>query len=137
MPARTASSLVDLDRLQKLLYVISALGFLTAGLGILGELLGWWSDTGERLTTLGTVVGVLVGVIALILNATRGQVHAVATGVVESNRKVDAVRGTLGVMSGQLGSMNGKLDSMNGKLDSMGVKLDRQTDVLVEIRDRL
>lgn len=41
---------MDPGTAERILFTLAALGFATAILGIVGELLGWWNDTGELLT---------------------------------------------------------------------------------------
>lgn len=140
MAGRHPSEPVDLDDLERLLIRLSILGFSLAGLGLLGEVLGWWNDTGELLLSGGTLLGIATAVLALVINATKGQVRRVADGVASNGSKLDTVNGKLDSMGNQLDSMDSKLD----KLDVIQVELDRQTGVmdrqlavLGEIRDRL
>lgn len=157
---------MDLDRLEQVLWLLAALGLGLALLGVVGEHAGWWNDVGELLITFGTVASVATGVLALLINATKNQVRAVANGVTDNGHKLERIYEDHGAKldsySEKLDSHNEKLDSHGEKLDSHGAKLDLiyedhgdkldrngeklddvnrhlqdQYDVLVEIRDRL
>jgi hypothetical protein len=160
MRVRIPQFIVDLNRLERLLWLLAAVGLGLALLGVAGERAGWWNDVGELLITFGTVASVATGVLALLINATKDQVRAVANGVTSNGAKLDEIRDSHGVKLDQIRDSHGaKLDeirdSHGAKLDRNGAKLDRihedlggmredvnrhlenQHDVLVQIRDRL
>ncbi len=94
---------------QKVLYAIMVLGFGMALVGLIGTILGWFSPPGDVLMIVGTVMGALAGMASLIGSTTRDQAETVVEGVDASNRK----------------------------LDDIGDSLESQTNLLVDIRDRL
>jgi hypothetical protein len=144
---------VDLDRLERLLWLLALVGLGLAVLGVVGERAGWWNDVGELLITFGTVASVATGVLALLINATKDQVRAVADGVAGNGRKLDRIHESHGQkldgireshgekLDGIRESHGKKLDRIHDDLGSMNEDLnghlERQHDVLVEIRDRL
>lgn len=95
---------------QRLSLVVALLLFAMAILGIVGEVLGWWNEVGEILTTVGTLGGLLVAWSALATGSTEEQVDRVHQAVVDNGAKLE------------------KLD----KLDGIQLELDRQTGVLGE-----
>jgi hypothetical protein len=160
MRVRIPQFIVDLNRLERLLWLLAAVGLGLALLGVAGERAGWWNDVGELLITFGTVASVATGVLALLINATKDQVRAVANGVTSNGAKLDQIRESHGAKLDEIRDSHGaKLDeireSHGAKLDRNGAKLDRihedlggmredvnrhlenQHDVLVQIRDRL
>jgi vacuolar-type H+-ATPase subunit I/STV1 len=160
MRVRIPQFIVDLNRLERLLWLLAAVGLGLALLGVAGERASWWNDVGELLITFGTVASVATGVLALLINATKDQVRAVANGVTSHGAKLDEIRDSHGAKLDQIRESHGaKLDeirdSHGAKLDRNGAKLDRihedlggmredvnrhlenQHDVLVQIRDRL
>lgn len=107
---------------QRLSLVVAILFFGMAILGIVGEVLGWWNDVGELLTTVGTLGGLIVSWTSLTAGSTEAQVDRVYQAVVDNGEQLE------------------KLDS----LDAIQLELDRQTGVLGEqlavltdVRDRL
>lgn len=135
---------MDLDRLERLLIVLSLLSLGLVVLGLLDERLGWWNDVGEVLISFGTVASVATAVVALLVNATKGQVHRVADGVEDNGEKLDhVVQGTQTngekldrVIEGT--EANGdKLDVLHEDLASVDEHVEAQHDVLLQIRDRL
>lgn len=144
---------VDLDRLERLLWILSILGLAIAVVGVIGELRGWWNDVGELLISFGTVASVATAVVVLLIYATKGQVHRVADGVEGNGVKIEAMHQDLGGkieamhqdLGGKMGAMHqdlgGKMEAMHqdlgGKLDTVHQDLVNQHDVLIQIRDRL
>lgn len=151
---------VDLDRLERLLWFLAAMGLALALLGVLGEYRGWWNDLGELFISFGTVASAATGVLALVINATKKQVRLVVTGVSANGSKLEQIREDHGSKLDRIHEDHGaKLDRIyedhGSKLDEHGAKLDRihedlskgfdsvnenlenQHDVLVQIRDRL
>lgn len=137
---------MEWDTAQRILRIGMVISFLVAALGIVGEILGWWNDIGELLTTTGTLGGLILGATSIIGNASRTQVHGVATEVHSVADGVERANETLGETNAKLE----KLDTIDAKLDKLddldqvqleldkqtGV-LDRQVGLLTEIRDRL
>lgn len=130
MPARDPRPRVDLDRLERLMWLLSALGLLMVVIGLVGEYRGWWNDAGEVLVSFGTVASVATGVIALLINATKGQVERVADGVEANGEKLDR-------QTEMLGGHGGKLDRQTQTLEGHGEKLDRQTQTLEGYGEKL
>lgn len=162
MAAKDPEPRVDLDQLERLLWLMSALGVLMVALGLIGELRGWWNDVGEVLVAFGTVASVATAIVALLINATKAQVRRASAGIEANGGKLDRIYEDHGAQleenraqaeaNGQkldeqtemLGSQSEKLDEQTEMLDSHGEKLDQlhedmtqQHDVLVQIRDRL
>lgn len=150
-PGRPIPS-VDLDRLEKLMWLLSALGLLMVVLGVVGEYRGWWNDVGEALISFGTVASVATGVIALLINSTKGQVSRVADGVESNGDKLDRIGASHGEKLDQVveqSESNGqkldrietnhgeKLDHVIEATQTTNEHLENQHDVLVQIRDRL
>lgn len=66
MAPHAPSSAVDTyDRVFYILLAFTIGGFLMAAIGILGEVLGWWNDTGTIVITGGTVIGGLAAMVTL------------------------------------------------------------------------
>ena len=149
---------MDLDRLERLLYLGAAVSFAILIVAQVGEHPRWWNDIGELGTLFGTVAGVLLAALAFLLSATKDQVRAVGTGIGAANAKLDGALGQLGAANakldaalGQLGGVNAKLDlslaqhtETNRKLDlslaqhaETNQRLEAMTGILVQIRDRL
>lgn len=142
MQPRVPSLRVDLDQLERLLWLLAAAGLGLALLGVVGERAGWWNDVGEMLITFGTVASVATGVIALLINATKEQVRTVATGVASNGDKLDRIHESHGDKLDRIHESHGdKLDriheDLGGMHEDMNRHLENQHDVLVEIRDRL
>lgn len=153
MPAERPTDTVDLDRLERLLIILSLLSFGLVALGLIGEYRGWWNDVGEMIISFGTVAGVATGVVALVVNSTKTQVRRVADGVEGNGHKLDRIHESHGDKLDQIhDSLGDKLDQVHddhgerledlaeriGPVDEpLAEKLDRQHDVLVQIRDRL
>jgi len=149
MRVRIPQFIVDLNRLERLLWLLAAVGLGLALLGVAGERAGWWNDVGELLITFGTVASVATGVLALLINATKDQVRAVANGVTSNGAKLDQIRESHGAKLDEIRDSHGaKLDRNGAKLDRIhedlgGMRedvnrhLENQHDVLVQIRDRL
>lgn len=143
----------DVDILDKLTYgfLIAGLFFLgLAVLGVVGELLGWWNDIGEWLIDAGSIVGVLLTAIALLLASTRGQVRGVAGTLGEIVATTETIARQAETTAATTLDTNLKMESVDRKLDKLGeldviqFELDRQTGVLDDqlsvlgaIRDRL
>lgn len=122
----------DPDHVMWYLIGLAALGFAMAILGIVGEILGWWNDTGEILVTVGTLVGLLVSGGAFIYGAGRDQVTDVKQAVLDNGRTLTSVDGKLE----NLDKLD-DLDVVQAKLDTQTGVLGRQLSVLETIRDRL
>jgi hypothetical protein len=145
MRPRTPTFDVDLDRLERLLWLLAAIGLGLALLGVVGEYAGWWNDVGELLISFGTVASVATGVLALLINATKDQVRAVADGVASNGTKLDRIRESHGEKLDRIQESHGeKLDrihddlgSVSDDLDEVNRHLENQHEVLVQIRDRL
>lgn len=103
---------------QRLSLVVALLLFAMAILGIVGEILGWWNDVGEILTTVGTLGGLLVAWSALATGSTEEQVDRVHQAVVDNGKKLD------------------KLDGIQLELDRQTGVLGEQLAVLTDLRDR-
>jgi hypothetical protein len=145
MRPRTPTFDVDLDRLERLLWLLAAIGLGLALLGVAGEYAGWWNDVGELLISFGTVASVATGVLALLINATKDQVRAVADTVASNGTKLDRIRESHGEKLDRIQESHGeKLDrihddlgSVSDDLDEVNRHLENQHEVLVQIRDRL
>ena len=146
MRVRIPQFIVDLNRLERLLWLLAAVGLGLALLGVAGERAGWWNDVGELLITFGTVASVATGVLALLINATKDQVRAVANGVTSNGAKLDQIRDSHGAKLDEIRDSHGaKLDeireSHGAKLDeirdSHGAKLDRNGAKLDRIHEDL
>lgn len=153
MPSQDPTGTMEWDTAQRIFRVGMVISFLVAALGIVGELLGWWNDVGEVLTTVGTLTGVLLGTFSVFSSASEDQVSDVAAGVAQANRtlgRIDEDLDRLDTIDGkldQLETIDGKLDTLDAiddDLDKVQVQLDKQTGVLdqqvgllTEIRDRL
>lgn len=126
---------MDLDRLQRYFTIGAILSAGLVAVAQLGERLGWWNDFGDLLTLVGAVAAVLLGVIAVLIRATKGQLRLVAGGVVEANRKLDGLRVGLGHR------MDATREELGSRVDAarhdLGSRLDRHTEILSEIRDLL
>lgn len=123
MFVRDPTSGVELDRLERLLWILSALGLALALLGVVGESRGWWNDLGELFVSLGTVASVAAAVVAPVVDATTDQVTRVAEGVEANGGKLDRVAD--------------RSQANGDKLDAVNDHLGAQREVLVQIRDRL
>ncbi len=157
MASKPPSHPVDLEQLERLLWILTALFFTGAAITLVGELVGWWQDAGEIALTILTVGGVFVGVAALGTGATRTQAHGLETQLGTIQGTLGGMDRTLGGMDHKLGGMDHKLEKLDGieaalvqedgmldRLDVVQVHLDAQTGVmdrqlsiLAEIRDRL
>lgn len=139
---------MDPKTAERILFTGGAIGFLVAILGIVGELLGWWNDVGQLLTTLGSVAGLALTGSGIVLNADRGQAQAILDGQSTTHDQLASMDARLESVDGKLESMGGKLDSVDGKLDKLDEldviqaeldrqtgALDRQIEVLEQIRD--
>lgn len=130
------------ETVERYLLFLIVLGLVMVVVGVLGEVLGWWNDTGEVLATVGALVSLLVSAGFGVYTSSRRQVQGVRQAVLEN-----------GVQLGKLDKLD-KLevieralvaeDRRTSKLDVVQVELDRQTDVLdrqvgllTQIRDRL
>lgn len=151
MPRDTESGSMDLDQLERYLWWAAGVGWAITFLFVLGEFRGWWNDAGEVGATVGSVLSGLLTVVALLLNATKGQVSAIREGVTDNGRRLglihDGVRGMDASVQGVDSSVRALDRSVRG-LDESVRDVDeavrqlhedneRQTEVLVEIRDRL
>ncbi len=121
---------VDLDRLERLLWFLAAMGLALALLGVLGEYRGWWNDLGELFISFGTVASAATGVLALVINATKKQVRLVVTGVSANGSKLEQIREDHGSKLDRIHEDHGaKLDRIyedhGSKLDNHGSKLDK------------
>ncbi len=129
MVADPPSENVSLDRLYRLMILLSILGFSIAALGLVGELLGWWNDIGEWSMAVGMFLGVLTAVIAVMIGSTRGQARRIADAVLDNNGKLDEANGKLDRTNEQLFHIDGKLEKLD-TLDVIQVNLDHQTGVM-------
>ncbi|HEV8361222.1 MAG TPA: hypothetical protein VGR28_12290 [Candidatus Thermoplasmatota archaeon] len=102
-------------------HVLSAAGWATFAVAVVGELLGWWDPFGE----IVGAAGIGVGVLGSLFNAGRTQVRGGFQGVTHH----------LGRIETRLEKLD-KLDKLDG-LDGMDAKLDAHTELLREIRDIL
>lgn len=143
---------VEWDNTLRLIATMSALSFLVALLGLIGELRGWWDDTGEWLMGLGTFGGVLIALIGPLYAAGRGQVRTIGHGMTHVSQQAFRIETRLAGMDTKLDALDQleKLDTMDAKLDKLdkldriqfdldrqtGI-LDRQVTLLTQIRDRL
>lgn len=116
MSREDASTLVDLDQLERLLWWGATISFAVFLVALVGEVRGWWNDAGEIVLTLTGLVGSLLTVVALLINATKTQVRNVVRGVTDNGRRLGLIH--------------------DGVRD-LHEETERQTDVLVAIRDRL
>lgn len=126
---------MDWDTAQRIFRIGMVISFLVAALGIVGELLGWWNDTGEVLATVGSLAGILLGTVSILANASQSQVAEVASGVQHATEALDETNGKLD----KLEKLD-KLDTIEGKLhtlDDIDEDLGQQVDLLTQIRDRL
>lgn len=165
MPREPESDTMDLDTLERYLWWAAAIGWTITFGFILGELRGWWNDAGEIGATVGSILSGLLTVVAILLNATKGQVSAIRRGVTDNGRRLglihEGVRGVnegLGGVNEGLGDVNEGLGGVNESVRNVeeGVRAlderlggveegvrqlhednERQTDVLEQIRDRL
>lgn len=121
MPSKNDSGVMQYtwDFVHRVLIALMVLGFGMAILGAVGEVLGWWNDIGEVLMTVGTILGALTGVMALLGGASEATIQSLRNDVGDVH---DAVIG------------NGE---KLGTLDAIEVELDTQTSVLEDIRDSL
>lgn len=126
MPSRDEHDAMDLEVdpvLMERLFLLGALLFFAmAILGLVGEVLGWWNDTGELLVSIGTIGGLVLTTGFGFASAGRRQVSTVHDAVLDNGKT--------------LVSVDGKLDKLDG-LDRVQVQLDQQTGVLEDIRDLL
>jgi len=138
MRVRIPQFIVDLNRLERLLWLLAAVGLGLALLGVAGERAGWWNDVGELLITFGTVASVATGVLALLINATKDQVRAVANGVTSNGAKLDEIRDSHGAKLDRNGAKLDRIhEDLGGMREDVNRHLKNQHDVLVQIRDRL
>lgn len=114
---------MDLATFQRITGIGAILFFPMALVGLVGEILGWWNDTGEVLMIVGTSSGLLLSVAMFAACSSMRQVTGVAQGVERANPSLDEANRSLGETNSSLGRMDRKLDE--------------QTVVLREIRDRL
>ncbi len=106
------------EQWQRLGWTLTALFFLMAIVGLIGEIVGWWNDVGELSMTIGAIAGLLIGIATLFAGAGRSQVAGVQAAVEANGFKLD------------------KLDKLDD-LDRIQFELDEQTGVLRDIRDLL
>lgn len=104
---------------QRIFLVLAILFFGMAILGIVGEIRGWWNDTGEVLTIVGTLGSLFVTGAALSTGSTEAQVDRVHQAVVDNGRRLE------------------NLDAIQLELDRQTGVLDEQLAVLTDVRDRL
>lgn len=116
------------DQLIRLSWILAAFFFALAILGAVGEILGWWNDTGEVLVTVGSLAGLFVTAATAYYAAGRDQV-AVVKGTVEDNNSLVEENNEI------LSESNEKLDQLE-ELDKLE-QMDRQVELLQGIRDRL
>ncbi len=144
MPKERPSWTVDLEQAERLMWWGSALCFIALGILLYGEFTGWWNDAGEIAITVVTVLGTLLAAIAILMNATRSQAAAIATGVGHNGNKLDTIFEAtasngrkLDTISEATASNGRKLETLHDDMGSLKEGQEEQTEVLVEIRDRL
>ncbi len=121
---------MDLDQLERLFWWGAGICFLIVAVLIVGEVREWWNDAGEVGLTIAGLVGSLLAAIALLINATKGQVRNVATGVTDNGRRLGLIHEGVRILHDDMGTLH---EGMNGLRQGQ----EQQTEVLVEIRDRL
>lgn len=121
MPERDIPTAMKIrtSTVQWISLVLAILFFGMAILGIVGEILGWWNDVGELLTTIGTIGGLIVSGTAVTTGATEEQVSRVHEAVVDNGEQLE------------------ELDRIQLELDRQTGVLDEQLSVLTQIRDGL
>lgn len=127
------------ETLIRLSYILSAIFFLIAILGAIGEIRGWWGLIGELAITVGTIGGLLAALGALYYGAGRGQVERIRDVVQDSNQKLDKL-GQLDAIEDAIAGDEGmirELDRIELQLDAQTGALGEQTQLLGQIRDRL
>lgn len=109
------------ETVQRIGWVLAALLFGLAIMSFIGEIKGWWGLFGEIGMIVGTIGGLFVSFVNLILGAD-GKSQRVAHEAVSSNGET-------------LMEQNQILDEQTGMLDQPTETMERQTDVLEDIRD--
>lgn len=117
------SGIVSLDQLERILWWASGACWAIVALILLGEFQGWWNDAGEVGGIFASIIGGLLTVVALLLNATKSQVRAVRSGVTDNGRR--------------LGMIHDGVRTLHHDNQQLHQDNERQTEILTEIRDRL
>ncbi|HEV8360271.1 MAG TPA: hypothetical protein VGR28_07450 [Candidatus Thermoplasmatota archaeon] len=137
MAARIVVIRVDLDRLQTFFTIGAILGFALVVIAQVGESLHGWNDFGEFATLFGTVTGLLLGALAALVSATKGQVRDVANGVRAGNTKLDSATTKLDSANSKLEENNALLRQVVARFDRHEAIMERQALLLQDIRDGL
>jgi len=138
MRARAVGTfVVEIYREQVPFIIMALVGAAMVVVGLVGEILGWWKDTGVMLIDQGVIVSVFGTGITLLLGATRQQVRGIASGVASGNGKLDSANTKLDSANTKLDSANSRLDSANTKLDNLVGGQQTGNQLLAEIRDLL
>jgi len=116
---------VDMDDSFRLIVVLAILSWCMVILGLVGDALGWWNDTGELLVGLGTLGAIPLTTAGILLGSGRTQVRRIGDTVADSHAILRRQTSVLDSMDRKLT----KLDKLD-ELDLIQLQLDRQTGVL-------
>jgi hypothetical protein len=125
------------DRLYLYLKITTAFGLGLLAVSLLGEFLGWWNDWGEAGATVGGIVGIIGVPLTLWWGPSRKQVRAVGEAMIDSREKLENVADRLKDVGAEVEEVGAKVEIVGVKVETVGGKIERQTEVLVQIRDRL
>jgi len=145
---RTSIGVDPLERAYWIAVAMAIAGWTIAGIGVVGELLGWWKDVGESIVTAGSMVGTVATLAGLGFGAGRKQVGRVEAGVgrVEAGVgrvevKLDGIREDLHAGFDRVAaSIDRGYDEAHEQSDLLAEQSDllaEQTALLAQIRDRL
>lgn len=128
---------MDLDQLERLFWWGAGICFLIVAVLIVGEVRGWWNDASEVGLTIAGLVGSLLAAIVLLINATKGQVRNVATGVTDNGRRLGLIHEGVRTLHDDMGTLHDDMGTIHQDMSGLRQGQEQQTEVLVEIRDRL
>lgn len=122
--------IVDLDQFDRLLWWVFWTGWFLLVLIILDDFLGLWNEVGAVGATVLLLIAGLFGFVVSRLLSTESQPQSVREGVTDNGRRLgrihDGVRG------------NGcKLGEIHEDVRTLHQDNERQTEILIDIRDRL
>lgn len=144
MATRSSFIVVERDMIVPVAVALAiSLGMVV--LGIVGELLGWWNETGQLLAVVGIAATALTFLITLLIGATRKDVRALGTGVRADVKAVGGDVRQVGEDVRQLGDGVRHVGSQVEKVDEdiVGLRADvragnaQVVGLLTQIRDRL
>lgn len=131
------SGIVDLDRLERIFWWAAGVCWVLVAVIVLGEVQGWWNDAGEVAGMVTTIFAGLLTVIALLINATKAQARSVRRGVSGNGRRLGMIHEGIRILHEDNDALQQGQARMHQGLERLHQDNERQTEILVQIRDRL